>query len=104
MTAIKYYELNDDVKMAVAFTNSIGAAADPQNITLIVIAPSGTRQAYVYGSGDNVMQRSGVGGYFAILPVDEYGDWEYRFRGYGSAGTIRKSVVRHFTVRPTKAV
>lgn len=69
-----------DVTAGGGFRTAAGALADPTTVELVVIAPSGTQTIYRYGV-DAIVQRAGLGDYFAIIPASAGGIWSYVWRG-----------------------
>lgn len=78
-----FYDLGDQVRMSVSFTNSAGSAADPTTVTCKITDPSGNIETLVYGTDPDLV-KAGTGSYQVDRKVDESGMWYYRFEGTGS--------------------
>ena len=71
--------------------------ADPTTITFRFRDPDGNQTAWVYGT-DSELVRSSTGDYYAIVPTDESGVWDYEFEGTGTVDIIS---VGKFVATPT---
>lgn len=94
---IAAYDLGETVRISVAITNAVGAAADPTGLTIKIRNPAGTITTYTYGTDAQLVKLS-TGNYYVDwsipLAAASEGAWSYRFDGTGtnacaSEGTFR---------------
>lgn len=86
------YDIGDEVRLSVAFTDADGVAADPTTVTCTVRKPDGsTLTPSATGSS---------GSYHADIQPDQTGNWHYRFAGTGALVAAEEG---QFYVRVRKA-
>lgn len=92
------FDIGDEVKMEVVFTNDSNVAADPTTVTLKVKNPAGTVTTYTYAGG--TVTKDGTGAYHKDFTIpssgDSVGGWEYRYEG---TGAVTAAVENVFDVR-----
>lgn len=80
------FDIGDDIRLGVTFTNASDAVADPSTVSLKVKTPGGVTTTYAYGGG--VVLKDSTGVYHASIPIPlsaaSVGGWEYRFEGTGA--------------------
>ncbi len=76
------YDVGDEARVSVDFTDIAGSAADPTTVTLKVKKPSGAMVIYTYA--DDEVTKSSTGNYYKDIPLDESGIWLYRWEGTGA--------------------
>ncbi len=85
MTATAY-DIGDIARISAPFRDITNVLADPTVVTASVRKPDGTITNYVVASAQII--RDGVGLYHLdIGPLDQAGDWFYRFVGTGTVAT-----------------
>jgi hypothetical protein len=89
------YDIGDQVRLSVAFTDEDGHAADPTVITVKYADPTGAITTLVYDT-DAAVGREETGAYYADLVPDRAGIWRYRWTG---SGAITSAAEGSFTVR-----
>lgn len=89
------HDKGDQVRLAVAFTDAAGAAADPSSVTLKYRKPDGSITTIAYGS----LTHPAVGSFYADVVVDQAGTWSYRFE---SSGTYVGAEEESFRVRSSR--
>ena len=87
------YQVGDQVKVAAAFTNAAGAAADPSAVVFKVRAPSGTVTTYTYGTDADVV-KTATGAYYLLLTLSASELWYVRAAGTGAVVAADESVIR----------
>lgn len=87
------YDINDLPRTTATFTVS-GVATDPTTVTLKVKDPSGNTDTYTYALSQ--ITKSSTGVYYKNIPIDEAGDWWYRWEG---AGAVVAAYEGYFRVR-----
>jgi hypothetical protein len=80
--------LGNPAPIAVSFTDD-GEPADPDEVRLFVLAPSGASVEYVLGE-DAIIVHNDTGEFSAELEPDEVGVWRWRFTGTGDAGAVHE--------------
>ena len=70
-------------------------ATDPTTVTLEVTDPSGVLSSYTYPA---TVVKDATGVYHKDVPVNQAGEWHYRFIG---TGTVEAVAQRRFAVRRT---
>jgi hypothetical protein len=75
-----------ELSNAPGFTDTTSARnpSDPTTVTLTTVSPGNIVTAYVYGSGDGVILRDGVGLYHAVIVPAQVGIWRYGWQGSGN--------------------
>lgn len=86
------YQVGDQVKVAAAFTNAAGAAADPSAVVFRVRAPSGTVTTYTYGTDADVV-KTATGAYYLLLTLSASELWHVRAAGTGAVVAADESVI-----------
>lgn len=86
------YDIGDVARLTAAFTGDAGPV-NPTTVTLRVKRPSGTTSTVTHTN-------PAVGSYQADLPIDEAGNWSYRWQstGVGAAAEEDTFRVRNQTV------
>jgi hypothetical protein len=87
MTEPDVYAPGESVHVTATFTKD-GSAADPATIVLVFQRPDGTTTTWQFGVDaglDAGVMRSSQGVYYANIPVEDEGQWVYRFTGTGEA-------------------
>lgn len=88
----KHY-VHETVRITGTFTDSSGAAADPSDVIMCIVDPSGNSTKYTYSLAE--ITKSSTGIYYLDILSDESGTWTAWVKGTGSVYTIEK---RTFTV------
>jgi hypothetical protein len=89
------YERGQSVKLTFAFTDALGAAANPTTVTCTVEEPDGTETVYTNASTPAITNPS-TGTYQIILAPDQSGMHSYR--SVGTTGTTVAVVEGQFSV------
>lgn len=89
------YDIGDQVRLSVAFTDSDGVAVDPTVITLKYSNPGGTVTTLVYET-DAAVTRDATGEFYADIVPTTAGIWRYRWY---SSGTVTAAAEGSFSVR-----
>lgn len=89
------YDIGDQVRLCVTFSDSDGVAVDPTVITLKYATPAGAVTTLVYGT-DAAVSREATGEYYADIVPTTAGIWRYRWY---SSGTITAAAEGNFSVR-----
>lgn len=89
------YDVGDQVRLAVTFTDEDGNAADPTVITVKYISPLGTVTERTY-EDDPAVVRDGTGQYSTDFVANRAGGWHYRWQ---SSGAITAAAEGQFQVR-----
>ena len=76
MTAVKY-DIGDELRLSVSFTDITGVAADPTAVTCTVRAPDGTETVL-----NNT--KSTTGSYYADVGPTQSGTYFFRWAGTGA--------------------
>lgn len=76
------YQVGDQVRVSVAFTNTAGTAADPTTITLLVKQRQRAVATYTFAAGQ--VTKTATGAYYRDVDVTEEGIWDYRWVGTGA--------------------
>ena len=77
------YDVGDQVKCSVAFTDANGNAADPTTVLFKYLVDHGSTTTLTYGEDDEVVNDA-TGSYYVLLTVNAEGTWTYRFEGTGA--------------------
>lgn len=80
MTSI--YDIGDEVRCSVTFTDQDGNDADPGTVEFKYQQPDGTETTYTYGTDPEVV-KSSTGNYHVDVSVTAAGYWYYRWEGTG---------------------
>ena len=91
------YDVGDLVRVALAFTDAVGADADPTTVRGRFRDPSGVVTTYVFGT-DSELVKDAVGNYYFELSPAASGEWRYRGEGTGAVQAAAKG---RFVVRAT---
>jgi hypothetical protein len=86
------WDIGDSVPLVVAFTNEAGAAADPTDVLLDVLDPTGFSRTYAYSGLD--ITRTGTGAYSRSVTPDLSGVWQWRWRGTGAVTAVDEGSFR----------
>lgn len=76
------YDVGDQVKCSVAFTDANGNAADPTTVLFKYKRNHGGTTTLTYGE-DDAVEKDGTGSYYVLLTVSAEGTWTYRWEGTG---------------------
>ena len=76
------YQIGDQLRLSVSFTDANNAAVDPTTIALAVLEPDATSTAYTYAL-DQVI-KSTTGTYYYDLTVSQAGRHYYRWLAGGA--------------------
>lgn len=76
------YEVGDQVRLTVTFTDTAGVVADPTAVTILVKRRDGATTTFTY-AGSSVT-KSSTGVYYADYTVTEEGNYDYRMVGTGA--------------------
>lgn len=76
------YDIGDQVRIEVVFTDEDGAGADPSVIVCKYRRPNGNTTTLEYGDGEGVT-RDSEGSYYVDVVTDMPGVWAYRWEGTG---------------------
>ena len=71
------YDIGDQVRLSVAFTNSAGVATDPTTVTITIRKPDQT-------TSTPTALTSATGTWYTDVTLDQTGNWYYRFAGTGA--------------------
>lgn len=72
------HDIGDVVYPTAAFTDSVGTAFDPTELTFTVEAPDDTQLAYVWETDDELVRES-TGVFSAAVTLNQAGIWRYQF-------------------------
>jgi hypothetical protein len=97
MAITTQFDVGDEVRCSVTFTDAIAKTPADANVEFKVKTPSGVETTYTYGVDANVV-RDGVGQYHADVFINESGTWYFRFV---ASGALRAAVERARDVRET---
>lgn len=75
------YDIGDQARIAVTFTNIAGTATDPTAISLTVVTPGRASQTYTYAAAE--ITRDAVGTYHKDVTLTEHGTWSFRWQATG---------------------
>lgn len=84
------YDIGDQPRATVTFTDLDGTTTDPSTVTCTVRKPDGTITEPVAASAEP------DGTWYADIPVDQAGTWRIRFEG---TGALIAAVESRFQVR-----
>jgi hypothetical protein len=76
------YILGQRAVIETQFTDDDGVATDPSTITCHYASPSKAVTTLVYGT-DGALVRDAAGAYHVNIDTDEFGVWDYDFKGTG---------------------
>ena len=86
--AINHYDIGDDVRVSITFTDEAGDPADPTtSVTLKFSDPSGNVTTWVSGVDAEVVKDS-TGVYHADIPASSAGTWAYSWIGVGTTDAM----------------
>lgn len=74
------------------FLDTASALSDPDTVTLVILAPDGTRTTLVYLT-DSEITRVSLGVYSFDHVPDQAGDWGYRWAGTGANAYAEETFV-----------
>lgn len=94
------YDVGDLVRCSGPFTNSAGAAIDPEAVKVSIRKPDGTVTTYVYNTDAEVVKDS-VGNYHIDVDANAAGRWYYR---WWSTGNGQAADENWFLVRTPRAI
>ena len=77
------YDIGDQRRLTVTFTDINDTAADPTGVTFVMVAPDGTQTSYIYLT-DSELVKEGVGVYYVDFAITQRGRHAYRFAGTGA--------------------
>lgn len=89
------YDVGDQVRLSVQFTDEDGVAVDPTLITVRYARPDGAETAVTY-DGMTAVTREATGDYYLDLVADAAGTWSYR---WASSGAVTAAGEGRFEVR-----
>lgn len=89
------YDIGDQVRLTVAFTDEYGAGVDPTVIICKTVDPDGHVTDWSYGV-DEALTRTDTGAYALDFVIDQAGRWAYRWE---SSGTVTAAAEGQFNVR-----
>lgn len=89
------YDIGDQVRLSVAFSDDEGAAVDPTVVTLTYAGPGGSEIELTY-DGENALTRDGPGSYYVDIVPQTAGTWRYRWAG---SGAVTAATEGQFEVR-----
>jgi hypothetical protein len=78
--------VGDMLRVYVTFTNAAGVVADPSGVTLTVLKPDGTHDAYTSGfiNIDGSVKTIGNGQFRRDVTLTQSGTWRARWDGTGA--------------------
>lgn len=78
------------------FTNLIGMATDPTAVTLVVQKPDGTKLTYGWptAGANGTLTRESAGRFYADVPIDQAGKWQFRLSGTGAVTAASEGSLR----------
>jgi len=76
------YSRDTQVDLTGTFRDVDNALADPTEVTLQVLDPSGTLTTYTYGAAE--ITRDSLGVFSKPITLNASGTWYYRFKGTGA--------------------
>jgi hypothetical protein len=84
------HDRGDSVKLSTGKILVEGKLADPEKVTLTIIAPSGEEETRTYPPEEEAEEegeivRESEGLYYSYLDLTETGSWEWRWEGVGGA-------------------
>lgn len=85
------------VRLEVSFVDLDGLPVDPDTVAVEVLKPSGSRVTYTFQEVPEVVFRTAVGEYHAIVEIDEAGDWHYDWVSTGVGQAAKRG---QFSVEP----
>ena len=89
--ALTYYDKGDLIRCSAAFTDSDGAAADPDVVVFSFTEPDGSLTTYTYGT-DVELVKDSTGNYHVDVDGNAAGTWFYRFHSTGSGQAADESL------------
>lgn len=92
------YDVGDERRLAAAFTDLAGDAADPSTVRFTIEEPDGTVTEYVYGT-DAELVKASTGNYYVDWPIAQAGYHSWRMAGTGTAAAAEEA---SFTARHRK--
>ena len=87
--SITVYNVGDVARIAAAYTDVDGVAADPTVVKLVYKDASGNVTTLVYGTDAEVIQAS-TGNYYVDVALDERGIWFYEWLSTGTGATAQE--------------
>lgn len=97
--SITIYDIGDVARITATFTDVAGVPADPSAVSLVYEDPSGAVTTHVFGTDAEVV-KSSTGVYYEDVPIDEAGDWHYRWLATGTGAGAQQG---QLMVKPTQA-
>ncbi len=88
------YRRGDTARVSASITDINNTAVDPDELIFRVLTPAGVTIVHEYDpevEGDIV--RDAKGDYHIDVPLDEVGDWPYRWEGTGGVGLAEEGVL-----------
>lgn len=92
------YDIGDQIRCSVEFTNRSGTYVDPSSVTFKIKNPTGTITSYIYGTDDKLVKEA-TGKYYILIEPTSSGIWHYRFEGDGIVIAASES---NFVVKATQ--
>lgn len=90
-------DVGDQVRITAAFTDAVGAAADPGEVLVRIKSPSGDVALARWptpGTGEGtVVKDAGLGAFHFDFTVTESGRWVYRCEGTGAVQSAEEATV-----------
>lgn len=77
------YDVGDQVRCSVTFTNSSGDPVDPTTVLFKYKINRGSTVTLTYGI-DAAVVKTDTGDYYVDVTITQEGTWSYRFEGSGN--------------------
>lgn len=77
------FDIGDNKRFSITFTDIVGAAADPTAITAVITEPDGVVTTYVYGT-DAELVKDSVGVYYVDWTFAKKGRHKIKISGTGA--------------------
>jgi hypothetical protein len=87
------YDRGDTARVKTSITDIDDNPADPIELVFRVLKPSGTEISHTYAPESGAIVRTAKGDYYIDVPLDEVGDWPYRWEGSGGVGVAEEDVL-----------
>jgi hypothetical protein len=92
---LSLHDVDDLVRLSVAFKNLAGVATDPDGVELRVRDPSGNVETRTWPPDGLIVNDVGaVGAFRSDVNVDESGDWWFRWKGTGAVQEVEEARFR----------
>jgi hypothetical protein len=87
------YDSGDTARISTSISDIDGNAADPGTLVFRMMRPNGNEFSYEYVAESGSIVREEKGKYYVDIPLNEVGDWPYRWEGSGSVGVAEEGAL-----------